>query len=99
MFENGRSRLSLCHNYRPIGLLSRFNTISDKLICKTLTSFLEINELLCCYQYGFKKLHSTTIALIEFTDGIRRFLDQGQYVLSVFIDLRKAFDTVDDDIL
>ena len=60
---------------------------------------MEVNKILYCYQYGFRKLHSTTLALIEFTDAIRRFLDQGQHVISVFIDLRKAFDTVDHDIL
>ena len=87
------------NNYRPISLLSCFNTIFEKLICKRLTSVLEVNKILYCYQYGFRKLHSTTLALIEFTDAIRRFLDQGQHVISVFIDLRKAFDTVDHDIL
>ena len=87
------------NNYRPISLLSCFNTMFDKIVCKRLTSFLEVDEILYCYQYGFRKLHSTTLALIEFTDAIRRFLDQGQHVISVFIDLRKAFDTVDHDIL
>ena len=60
---------------------------------------MEVDKILYCYQYGFRKLHSTTLALIEFIDAIRRFLDQGQHVISVFINLRKAFDTVDHDIL
>ena len=41
------------NNYRPISLLC-FNTIFDKLICKRLTSFLEVNQILYCYQYAFK---------------------------------------------
>ena len=87
------------NNYRPISLLSCFNMIFEKIICKRKTSFLEVNRILYCYKYGFRKLHSTTLALIEFTDAIRPFLDQGQHFISIFIDLRKAFDTVDHDIL
>ena len=51
------------------------------------------------YQYGFGKLYSTTLALIEFTDNIIKFLDEGQYCMSIFVDLTKAFDTVDHEIL
>ena len=78
------------NNYRLISLPSCFNTIFQKLIRKSLTSFLEINKTLYCYRYGFRKLHSTSLAPIEFTDAIGRFLDQGQHVISVFIDLRKS---------
>ena len=51
------------------------------------------------FQYGFRKLHSTTLALIEFTDSVRRFLGDENYVISIFVDLTKAFDTVDHEIL
>ena len=51
------------------------------------------------YQHGFRKLHSTTIALIEFMENIIRFLDEGNYSISVFVDLTKAFITIDRDIL
>ena len=54
-------------------------------------------HLIC--QFGFRKLHSTTLALIEFTDNIRKVLDEGNYAISVFVDLTKAFDTVDHEIL
>ena len=43
---------------------------------------------------GFRILHSTTVALIEFTNYIKRSLDERKYVLSIFIDLNKAFDAV-----
>ena len=51
------------------------------------------------FQLGFRKLYSTTLALIEFTDSIRGFLDDGNYAISIFVDLTKAFDTVDHEIL
>ena len=51
------------------------------------------------YQYGFRKLYSTTLPLIEFTDSIIKIFDEGQYCISIFVDLAKAFDTVDHEIL
>ena len=87
------------NNYRPISLLSHFDKILEKIICRRLVSFLERNKILYCYQYGFRKLYSTALALIEITDFIKRLLDEKNYVISIFIDFKKAFDTVDHDIL
>ena len=86
-------------NYRPISLLSCLNKLLEKILCKRLVRFLEINHISFDYQFGFRKLHSTTLALIEFTDNIRNILDEGNYAISVFVDLTKAFDTVDHEIL
>ena len=82
-----------------MSLLSCFNKLFEKLLCKRLVTFLERNQIFFNYKYGFGKLHSTTLALIEFTDTIIRFLDEGNFCISVFIDLTKAFDTVDHEIL
>ena len=87
------------NNYRPISLLSIFDKIFEKILCKRLISFLERNRILYCHQYGFRKFYSTLLALIEVTDLIKRFLDEKQYVIGIFIDFRKAFDTVNHDIL
>ena len=86
-------------NYRPISLLLCLNKLFEKILCKRLVRFLEINHILFDYQFGFRKLHCTTLALIEFTDNIRKVLDEGNYAISVFVDLTKAFDTVDHEIL
>ena len=87
------------NNYRPISLSSIFDKIFEKIICKKLISFLEQNNILYCHQYGFRKSYSILLALIEVTDLIKRFLDEKRYVIGIFIDFRKAFDTVDHDIL
>ena len=73
--------------------------ILEKIICRRLVSFLERNKILYCYQNGFRKLYSTALALIEITDFIKRLLDEKHYVISIFIDFKKAFDTVDHEIL
>ena len=86
-------------NYPPISLLSIFNKIFEKVLCKRLVTFLEKHKIMFEYQYGFRKLYSTSLALIEFTDNIIKYLDEGYYCISVFVDLTKAFDTVDHTIL
>ena len=87
------------NDYRPISLLSLFDKILEKILCRGLVSFLEHNEILYCYQYGFRKAYSTVLALIEITDYIKRLLDERNCVISIFIDFKKAFDKVDHDIL
>ena len=52
-----------------------------------------------CHQYGFRKLYSTAMALIEITDNMKRLLDERNYVIGIFIDFKKAFDTVDHEIM
>ena len=56
--------------------------------------FLERHNTLFMRQFGYRKLHSTTIALIEITDKIKKLLDEGNYVIGIYLDLTKAFDTV-----
>ena len=86
-------------NYRPISILSNINKIFEKILHKRLFSYLNKFNILYKYQFGFRKGHSTTQALIELTDNIKRGIDDKQYTCGIFIDLCKAFDTVDHDIL
>jgi len=66
---------------------------------KKLSNFLSKNNILYDYQFGFRKNHSTVLALIELTDAIYSHLDNGNYALVMYFDLQKAFDTVDHKIL
>ena len=87
------------NNYRPISLLSIFDKIIEKLIHKRLYNFLESQNILYSNQFGFRKNNSTTNALIQITEMIKESIDNGKYGCGIFIDLRKAFDTVNHEIL
>ena len=88
-----------CTNYRPISLTSNIGKILEKLVHKRLYCFLDQNEILYNNQYGFRNNHSATHALIDITEKIRNALDSKYYACGVFIDLEKAFDTVNHTIL
>ena len=91
--------LYISDNYRPISLLSIFNKIFEKILHRNLMKFLERHNILFMYQFGYRKLHSITIALTEITDKIKKLLDEGNYVIGIYLDLTKAFDTVNHEIL
>ena len=86
-------------NYRPISLLPTISKVLERVVHTQLYDFLAREKLLSPYQCGFRKGHSTDLAVLSFTDSIRRSMDQGLLTGAVFIDLRKAFDTVDHDLL
>ena len=87
------------NNYRPISLLSTFSKIMEKLMAARLTSFLELHEIIYPKQFGFRSGYSTTHSLIDITENIRKTIEAKKYGCGVFIDLKKAFDTVNHDIL
>ena len=85
------------NNYRPISLISNISKIIEKLIHRRLNSFLEQNNIFYPSQFGFRDRHSTSHALIEITDKIMKACDQGLFACGVYLDLKKAFDTVNHD--
>ena len=87
------------NNYRPISLISNISKIIEKLIHKRLNSFLEQSNIFYPFQFGFRDYHSTTHALIEMTDQIKEACDRGLYACGVYLDLKKAFDTLNHKIL
>ena len=87
------------NNYRPISLLSIFDKIMEKIMHNRLYHFLEVNNILYSKQFGFRKNNSTVNALIKITEKIKESIDKGKYGCGIFIDLRKAFDTVNHEIL
>ena len=66
---------------------------------KKLISYIENHNILSKHQYGFRKNRSTEHAIIELTDKISKAIDDGKYTIGIFLDLSKAFDTVNHDIL
>ena len=87
------------NNYRPISLLPIFSKIMEKIIATRLSSFLTVNDIICPNQFGFRAGFSTSHSLLSITECIKRTLEQKKYGCGVFIDLRKAFDTVNHQIL
>ncbi|CAL4106751.1 unnamed protein product, partial [Meganyctiphanes norvegica] len=73
--------------------------IFEKLLYKRLYKFLIKHKVLYKYQFGFRQGHSTSHALIEILDSIKSAIDEDKYVCGIFLDLSKAFDTVNHDIL
>ena len=87
------------NNYRPISILNTVNKIFEKILHTRLSTYIENSDLLYKYQFGFRKNHSTELALIEMVDQIKMSLDAGNITCGIFVDLSKAFDTVNHEIL
>ena len=88
-----------CNNYKPISLLPNISKIFEKLIRDRLSKFLEESKCLFSKQFGFRYKHSTTHALIDLTETIRKALDNDEFACGVFLDFKKAFDTVNHKIV
>ena len=82
-------------NYRPISVLPLVSKIFEKIIYCQLYDYLQDNSLLNTYQSGFRSMHSTLTALLETTNNWSINIDNGV----LFIDLKKAFDTIDHEII
>ena len=89
----------LVQNYRPISVLPFFSKIIEKVVASYVSDFFDDNNLFYKYQFGFRKGHSTSHAIITLVERVSKALDTGKYVVGVFLDLKKAFDTVDHGIL
>ena len=87
------------NNYRPISLLPIFSKIFEKIVHRQLSYYLEVKEIIFKSQFGFQKKKSTLHSLIDIVENIRETLEKGNYGCGIFIDLKKAFDTVNHGIL
>ena len=89
MYKNKGSPLDPS-NYRPISLLSNIEKIFEKVMYSRLMGFLDDQNLIYVRQFGFRKHHLTTYALINIVERIRKCLDKGELAYGVFVDLQKS---------
>ena len=97
VFKKGDSKL--INNYRPISLLPVISKVLEKIIANQLSQYFEDNKLFHDNQYGFRTGLSSEYATIELTDRILSNMDRNEIPFSIFLDLSKAFDTLDHTIL
>ena len=86
-------------NYRPISLLQSMSKVLEKLVDSQLRKFLKYQDVLYSKQFGFRGYRGCDQALLLFTDFAKKQISMGSKVLTAFLDLKKAFDTVDHEIL
>ena len=86
-------------NYRPISIIPSFSKLFEKIISNRLLSYINKFEIFNPAQYGFRKKHSTYMAMLNLYDKVSEAVDKNEFSIGVFIDLSKAFDTINHDIL
>ena len=94
IYKNKGSKLNF-NNWRPISILPIFGKIFEKIIYKRLYSFLTSQNLIYSKQFGFRKGHSTSHALNHSVNFLTEAVANKKHTIGIFIDLSKAFDTID----
>jgi len=97
IYKNGDKKK--CSNYRPISLTLTLSKIFEKCLKSRLLEFLDSHNFFHDNQFGFRRNLSTNYALYETTQYIYENLDNKQHVFGIFLDIKKAFDSVDHNIL
>ncbi len=87
------------NNYRPISVLGIFSRIFEKITHDQLFEYLDVNNTLTKNRYAFRKFHSTITSMISSTDYWLQNVDNRNINMTLFLDLKKAFDTVNHQIL
>ena len=82
-----------------MSLSPQFSKILEKIFNNRLDNFIESCNILKNGQYGFRSNRSTALALIDLVENLTKELDNKKITVGVFIDLKKAFDTIDHSLL
>ena len=96
--HKGGSTLDLC-NYRPISILSPIKKICETIIHKRLVDYWEKFDMFTTSQFGFRRNHSTNLAITHLYEKILQQRDENKLVCGIFLDFAKAFDCVNYSIL
>ena len=88
-----------CGNFRPISLLSNINRLFEKMMYNRVKAFIMKHDILSPAQYGFRENHSTEHARLDIVNKTQTNMDKKRFSCGIFFDLKKAFDTVDHQIL
>ena len=86
-------------NYRPISILPVISKILEKIIYLQISNFINEENIISRSQFGFRKKHSTYMPIMLIQEYITKALENNNIVVGIYLDLSKAFDTVDHEIL
>ena len=83
-------------NYRPVSLLPHLSKVFERIIYKQINEYMK-NEL-SKFTTGFRKLHGTQHSMVTMLEKWKKALDKKEYICVLFMDLSKAFDTINHDL-